>query len=282
MSIFDKIEDFAIEESLEQKIMNLKLTQFTQRRKDELFKRFREEQERNLVTRRKEAERSYANRDFLKLSKNEFTLSCRAKTETFKVGSDDLDKLRPDTDLNDIIVGYYLKIFNCAFLSPALEERSYFFNSYLIEKLIDRYTNDDAVSEVDSKELIAKVQERVNQNYKNVQRWTKSVDIFEKEIVVIPINAFRHWFCVLILRPHCLLDCAEPMEGEGRGKAGHKEGEQSQKCEIVYCDSMCEKREFIVAAVRQYLQIEAKEKKRLKLRLNEDNVPCYQLLVSLP
>jgi hypothetical protein len=32
---------------------------------------------------------------------------------------------------------------------------------------------------------------------------------------------------------------------------------------------MCEKREFIVAAIRQYLQVEAREKKRLKLRLSE-------------
>jgi Ulp1 family protease len=85
------------------------------------------------------------------MSKNEFTLSSRVKTETFKVGSDDLEKLRPDTDLNDIIVGYYIKIFNFAFLPPVLEERSYFFNSYLIEKLIDRYTSDDVVSEIESK-----------------------------------------------------------------------------------------------------------------------------------
>jgi Ulp1 family protease len=55
---------------------------------------------------------------------------------------------------------------------------------------------------------------------------------------VFPINAFRHWFTVILHRPYNLI--AE---------------KQSQKLEILYCDSMFEKKEFIVAAIRKYLEL---------------------------
>jgi Ulp1 family protease len=54
---------------------------------------------------------------------------------------------------------------------------------------------------------------------------------------VVPINAFKHWFTVFVLRPHSLLT-------------------NHNKCEIVYCDSMMEQKEFIVEAIRKYLQYE--------------------------
>lgn len=75
LSIFDKIEDFYIDESLEPKITNLKFTQFTQRRKDELFKRFKKDQEEKLISRKKNAEKNYNLRDSVpKLTKGEFNL----------------------------------------------------------------------------------------------------------------------------------------------------------------------------------------------------------------
>lgn len=64
---------------------------------------------------------------------------------------------------------------------------------------------------------------KVKENYKNVKRWTKKIDIFAKDMLVFPINAFRHWFCIIVNRPSCLLN-------------------NSGACEIIYCDSMFEKR----------------------------------------
>lgn len=39
LSIFDKIPDFSLDETLETKITNLKMIQFPQKRKEDLFKR---------------------------------------------------------------------------------------------------------------------------------------------------------------------------------------------------------------------------------------------------
>lgn len=67
--------------------------------------------------------------------------------------------------------------------------------------------------------LVEFARERVKENYKNVKRWTKKIDIFGKDILIVPINAFKHWFSVMVLRPQTLLTNAS-------------------KCQIVYCDSM--------------------------------------------
>lgn len=51
------------------------------------------------------------------------------------------------------------------------------------------------------KNQVEKIKEKVRENYNNVKRWTKNTDIFEKELLIFPINAFSHWFCVLVLNP---------------------------------------------------------------------------------
>jgi Ulp1 family protease len=101
-----------------------------------------------------------------------------------------------------------------------------------LEKLISEILKDEMIGEKDMPFLVEFAGERVRDNYKNVKRWTKKIDIFEKKVLVVPINAFKHWFCVLILNPRALL--------EGN------QGQNTGKCEIIYCDSMMEQREFIV------------------------------------
>ena len=38
-----------------------------------------------------------------------------------------------------------------------------------------------------------------------VSRWTKSVDLFVMDLVLVPINLDSHWSLVVILRPGLLL-----------------------------------------------------------------------------
>lgn len=145
-------------------------------------------------------------------------------------------KLRPETDLNDTIISDYLKLFELVFL-PTDHNKIHFYSSYLVEKLITDYVKEDNVVGKDPAFLNLKVKEKVRENYRGVKRWSRLTDIFEKEIIVIPVNAFQHWFCLLILNPRFLLNSSQ-------GQA-----------EIIYCDSMLEKRDFIVEAVRTYLQV---------------------------
>lgn len=75
ISVFDQIDDFVLDESLESRIINLKLTQFSQRRKDDLFKKFKKGQEEKLIQRKKNIEKNLDNRySNYRLTKGEFLL----------------------------------------------------------------------------------------------------------------------------------------------------------------------------------------------------------------
>ena len=76
-----------------------------------------------------------------------------------------------------------------------------------------------------------------------MKRWTKKIDLFEQKYILIPINAFRHWWAIIIYNLKGLVD---PDAG---------------KSYIVYCDSMFEKRPIIIEAIRKYIELEIKDKK---------------------
>ena len=72
--------------------------------------------------------------------------------------------------LNDIIIDFYLKFLNRDVLCERDRGRIHFFSSYFYTRL----TNvDQSKSDID---------------YSLVQRWTKRVNIFEKDYVIVPIN----------------------------------------------------------------------------------------------
>lgn len=56
-----------------------------------------------------------------------------------------------------------------------------------------------------------------------MKRWIKRVDIFSKEYLVVPINAYKHWNCLIVVSPNALL--TEP-----------------SLCKIIFLDSMCERK----------------------------------------
>lgn len=116
-------------------------------------------------------------------------------------------------------------MFNFVFLPPGLEDKCFFFSTFFMEKLIGEYAKEDIIFEREMSFLVGIVNQKVKDNYKNVARWTRKIDIFSRNILVFPINAFKHWFCIIIQRPGCLLD-----------------PNSTEKAEILYCDSMFEKR----------------------------------------
>jgi sentrin-specific protease 7 len=148
-----------------------------------------------------------------------------------------MEKLRPETDLNDVIIGSYIKLLQFVFLPLQTDQSTYIFSSFFLEKIIGELVKDEVIYDKDSLWLVEQVRTKVKESYKNVKRWTKKIDIFEKEMLVYPINAFKHWFCILVLRPNSLIS-------------------NSGTCEVVYCDSMFERRDFVAEAIRKYLQHE--------------------------
>lgn len=99
-----------------------------------------------------------------------------------EVDAQDRERLRDNEFLNDNLVGFYIR-----FLEDHLDrtnkeaaKRVYFFNSYFYDTLTNT---------TKSKKPI---------NYDNVQKWTRSVDIFSYDYVVVPINEDAHWYVAII------------------------------------------------------------------------------------
>jgi hypothetical protein len=114
-----------------------------------------------------------------------------------EVNLDDRDRLRPDEFLNDNLIAFYMR-----FIQDHLErtnrkaaERIYFFNSYFFATLTNTARGERGV------------------NYGGVEKWTRAVDLFTYDYVVVPINENAHWYVAIICNlPSLALEPAEPAQ----------------------------------------------------------------------
>lgn len=99
-----------------------------------------------------------------------------------EVEAQDLERLRDDEFLNDNLIGLYTRFLEYHFEQkrPDLAKRIYFFNSYFYARLTDRPRGQKDV------------------NYDAVSKWTRTVDLFSYDYVVVPINENAHWFLAII------------------------------------------------------------------------------------
>uniref|UniRef100_T2M6I8 Sentrin-specific protease 7 n=1 Tax=Hydra vulgaris TaxID=6087 RepID=T2M6I8_HYDVU len=101
------------------------------------------------------------------------------------ITNEDLLCLQDGTYLNDIIIDFYLKYIFDNILTSQQKERTYIFNSYFYKRLTQKQSP----------------KPNPVQMHDQVKKWTRNVDIFEKDFVVIPINEHSHWFLAIICFP---------------------------------------------------------------------------------
>ncbi|KAL4903404.1 hypothetical protein BDW74DRAFT_179821 [Aspergillus multicolor] len=94
----------------------------------------------------------------------------------------DLKRLAPYEYLNDNLIGFYIRFLedHLQRCNPAAAKRVYFFNSYFYEALTKN------------------VKRKCSINYENVEKWTRNVDIFSYDYLVVPINETHHWYLAII------------------------------------------------------------------------------------
>ena len=93
----------------------------------------------------------------------------------------DLEKLDEGEYLNDNLLGFYLRYLEHKRDSdPEAPENIYWFNTFF-------YTS-----------LTKNVRGKGKINYDAVRKWTRSVDLFSFDYVVVPINENLHWYLAII------------------------------------------------------------------------------------
>ena len=133
--------------------------------------------------------------------------------------------LHPGQWLNDEIINFYMCMLQerddrlCA-ESGGRRRSSHFFNSFFLDRLMDQKAT-------------------YQYTYRNVKRWSKKFDVFEKDKIFFPVNLNNtHWTMAAVF---------------------------VQRREIWYCDSMCGSGMKWLKALLRWLQDESREKKGVEL-----------------
>ena len=109
----------------------------------------------------------------------------------------DLERLDEGEFLNDNLISFYLRYLEQRLEEerPELAKRVYFFNTFFFATLTSAHKG------------------RKRFNYEGVQKWTRSVDLFTYDYIVVPINEQAHWYLAIICNlPALDRDLAMPEE----------------------------------------------------------------------
>ncbi|KAI3934027.1 hypothetical protein MKW92_031107 [Papaver armeniacum] len=99
----------------------------------------------------------------------------------------DIELLQPMRFLNDTIIDFYIKYLKNK-IPPEDGHRFHFFNSFFFRKLAD--LDQDLPSAYQGREA-----------FQRVRKWTRKVNLFEKDYIFIPINFHHHWSLIIICHP---------------------------------------------------------------------------------
>ncbi|XP_060818194.1 uncharacterized protein LOC132908307 isoform X2 [Bombus pascuorum] len=108
------------------------------------------------------------------------------------INTEDYLCLGEDQFLNDVIIDFYLKYLTLEVLSESDQHRTHVFSSYFYKRLTSPHAQAG-----ESNVPLSPAAKR----HARVQKWTKNVNIFEKDFIIIPINEHAHWFLAIICFP---------------------------------------------------------------------------------
>ena len=166
--------------------------------------------------------------------------------DVITINRGDIKRLQPMEYLNDNLIDLRIKLImkDLQAENPKFAARFHIFNSLFYTKLCE---SDD-----------------ITVGYENVKRWTKNVDIFEKDFIIIPVNESKHWSLSVIVRPFvAMLENFHEL-----WKTDHVD----LPC-ILYLDSLCiHPKEKIAQKLRGYLSLEWATRKCMSINYERSGV----------
>ncbi|KAK9879547.1 hypothetical protein WA026_006617 [Henosepilachna vigintioctopunctata] len=123
------------------------------------------------------------------------------------INTEDYMCLGSDQFLNDVIIDFYLK-FLVHNLTLEEQERIHVFSTFFYKRLTTKpvkASRKSQPSELDPNLTPAE------KRHARVKTWTKNIDLFKKDYVIVPINENCHWFLAIICFPG--LEGCQTMDG---------------------------------------------------------------------
>ncbi|XP_005090611.1 uncharacterized protein LOC101864041 isoform X2 [Aplysia californica] len=110
------------------------------------------------------------------------------------ITTEDLYCLTEGEFLNDVIIDFYLQYLYEEILNEENRKRTHIFSSFFYKRLTQR----DRLfgkTEEDAKKSLPE------RRHARVKKWTKTVDLFSKDFIIVPINEHSHWYLAVICFP---------------------------------------------------------------------------------
>ncbi|KAL5474078.1 hypothetical protein EMCRGX_G028652 [Ephydatia muelleri] len=167
----------------------------------------------------------------------------------FEITGGDLNCLHPHEYLNDKIINFYLTYLLCdKFVN--IKERVHIFSSFFLGKLMES------------------PKDRKSNVHDGVKSWTRHVDIFSKEYIVMPVCLRSHWFVAIVCFPEKFESDNAPdkLEVDSEDVALSTQDlltanpSPTRPC-IIVLDSLGIKRAAVLKSIQSYLTEEWKVKR---------------------
>ncbi|OWM71333.1 probable ubiquitin-like-specific protease 2B isoform X1 [Punica granatum] len=111
----------------------------------------------------------------------------KGDSDAVSISKRDVDLLQPETFINDTIIDFYIKYLKKQIHQEDMH-RFHFFNSFFFRKLADM--DKDPSSACDGRAAFLRV-----------RKWTRKINLFEKDYIFIPVNFNLHWSLIVICHP---------------------------------------------------------------------------------
>lgn len=128
----------------------------------------------------------------------------------------DLERLDEGEFLNDNLIAFYLLYLEIQAerADPMTSRKVYMFNTFFYERLTSTKDGHKGI------------------NYNAVRKWTREVDLFTYDFVVVPVNESAHWYVAIICNLPALqrkLGGFDDELGQGLASAGEDDSERATK-----------------------------------------------------
>ncbi|KAL8781954.1 MAG: hypothetical protein Q9213_005793 [Squamulea squamosa] len=116
----------------------------------------------------------------------------------------DLERLDEGEFLNDNLIAFYLRYLEhqAEQREPTMARKVYMFNTFFYASLTSTKAGQKGI------------------NYEAVQKWTRGIDIFTYDFVIIPVNESAHWYVAIICNLPILNRKLGGFDGEGSAGLG--------------------------------------------------------------
>jgi Ulp1 family protease len=105
-------------------------------------------------------------------------------------------------------------------------------------------------------ERFTSAQANINRGYKKVETWTKNVNIFALDMLIVPVNQYAHWSVLFVLRPDLLVKKNSIKESSEIGDEQSASESEQLPC-IVCLDSLSmHNTKTIIKNIKSYLNEE--------------------------